>query len=187
MLHDAHGFWIAEAGSPAVLPALDGERRADVVVIGGGYTGLWTAWHVLAAEPEADVVVLESGRCGHGPSGRNGGFVTGMDLARPELRRTCGEGAADAWVAAARETVDAIGAWCEAEGVDAWYRKGGELVVSTAPAQDAVSTDAVDGTHVIAQTQEQARARCASPVFRSGVYVANAANVHPARLAFGLR
>jgi glycine/D-amino acid oxidase-like deaminating enzyme len=188
MLHDAHGFWIAEAGSPEVLPALEGDHAADVVVVGGGYTGMWTAWHVLAADPDADVVVLESGRCGHGPSGRNGGFVTGMDVSLPALRRDYGDAAAEAWVAAARETVDAVGAWCEAEGVDAWYRKGGELVVSTAPAQDGgVGFEAIDGASVLAQTPEQARARCDSPVFRSGVFVPAAATVHPARLAFGLR
>jgi glycine/D-amino acid oxidase-like deaminating enzyme len=188
MLHDAHGFWIAEAGTPEVLPALEGERRADVVVIGGGYTGLWTAWHVLDAEPDARVVVLEASRCGHGPSGRNGGFVTGMDLSLPDLRRESGDAAAEAWVAAARDTVDAIGAWCEAEGVDAWYRKGGELVVSTAPAQDGgTGVDAVDGANVLPQSADEARARCDSPVFRSGIFVPAAATVHPARLAFGLR
>jgi glycine/D-amino acid oxidase-like deaminating enzyme len=180
MLHDAHGYWIAEAGSPAVLPALEGDADADVVVVGGGYTGMWTAWHVLAAEPDARVAVLEAGRCGHGPSGRNGGFVTPVDLA--------GDAVDEAWRVAARETVDAIGAWCEAEGVDAWYRKGGELVVSTAPAQDGgTGAAAVDGVNVLAQTPEQARAHCDSPVFRSGVFVPQAATVQPARLAFGLR
>ena len=188
MLHDAHGFWIADAGSPEVLPALEGDQRADVVVVGGGYTGLWTAWHLLAADPDADVVVLESGRCGHGPSGRNGGFVTGMDLSLPTLRRESGDAGAEAWVAAARETVDAVGAWCETEGVDAWYRKGGELVVSTAPAQDgSVGFEAIDGASVLGQSVDQARARCDSPVFREGVFVGAAATVHPARLAFGLR
>jgi glycine/D-amino acid oxidase-like deaminating enzyme len=194
MLHDAHGYWIAEAGSPAVLPPLDGETTADVVVVGGGYTGLWTAWHVLEAAPDARVVVLEAGRCGHGPSGRNGGFVSSLDLSLPSLRADYGEAAARAWVAAARETVGAIGAWCEAEGVDAWYRKGGELCVSTAPAQDGVSAEAVDGTAVadggatvIAQDAAAVRARCACPVFRGGVFVPAAATVHPARLAFGLR
>jgi glycine/D-amino acid oxidase-like deaminating enzyme len=187
MLHDAHGFWIAEAGSPELLPPLSGDTAADVVVIGGGYTGLWTAWHLLAAEPDARVVVLEAGRCGHGPSGRNGGFVTSMDLSLPGLRADYGDAAAAAWVEAARETVDAIGTWCEAEGVDAWYRKGGELCVSTAPAQDGVSADAVDGATVLAQDAAAARAHCASPVFRGGVFVPAAANVHPARLAFGLR
>jgi glycine/D-amino acid oxidase-like deaminating enzyme len=187
MLHDAHGFWIADAGSPAVLPALEGAATADVVVIGGGYTGLWTAWHLLAAEPDARVVVLEAGRCGHGPSGRNGGFVSSLDLSLPSLRADYGNEAATAWVAAARETVDAIGAWCEAEGVDAWYRRGGELCTSTAPAHDGVSADAVDGVTVLAQDAAAARARCASPQFRGGVFVPSGATVHPARLAFGLR
>jgi glycine/D-amino acid oxidase-like deaminating enzyme len=187
MLHDAHGFWIAEAGSPAVLPALEGSVTADVVVIGGGYTGLWTAWHLLAAEPDARVVVLEAERCGHGPSGRNGGFVSSMDLSLPSLRADYGDAAAAAWVAAARETVDAIGAWCDAEGVDAWYRRGGELCASTAPAYDGVSADAADGTTVLAQDAAAALARCASPLFRGGVFVPSGATVHPARLAFGLR
>jgi glycine/D-amino acid oxidase-like deaminating enzyme len=187
MLHDAHGFWIAEAGSPPVLPPLEGDATADVVVVGGGYTGLWTAWHVLAAEPDARVVLLEAGRCGHGPSGRNGGFVSSLDLSLPSLRASYGDAPAAAWVAAARETVDAIGAWCEAEGVDAWYRKGGELCASTAPAQDGVSADAVDGATVHALDAAAARARCASPLFRGGVFVPAAATVHPARLAFGLR
>jgi glycine/D-amino acid oxidase-like deaminating enzyme len=156
-------------------------------VVGGGYTGLWTAWHVLASAPDARVVVLEAGRCGHGPSGRNGGFVSSLDLSLPSLRADYGEAAAGAWADAARETVAAIGAWCEAEGVDAWYRRGGELCVSTAPAQDGVGADAVDAATVVAQDAAAARARCASPVFRSGVFVAAAATVPPARLAFGLR
>jgi glycine/D-amino acid oxidase-like deaminating enzyme len=188
MLHDAHGRWIADAGSPDVLPPLEGDRTADVVVVGGGYTGLWTAWHILAAQPDADVVVLESGRCGHGPSGRNGGFVSSLDLSGPTLRRDYGDAAAEAWMDAARATVDAVGEWCDAEGVDAWYRKGGELCVSTAPAQDGeVGAEAVDGERVLAQSAAEARARCASPVFREGVFVAATATVNPARLAFGLR
>jgi len=187
MLHDAHGYWIAEAGSPAVLAPLAGDVTADVVVVGGGYTGLWTAWHVLASAPDARVVVLEAGSCGHGPSGRNGGFVSSLDLSLPSLRDDYGEADARAWVMAARETVDAIGAWCEAEGVDAWFRKGGELCVSTAPAQDGVSADAVDGDTVVAEDAAAVRARCASPVFRGGVFVPAAATVHPARLVFGLR
>ena len=187
MRHDAYGHWIAEAGGPPVLAPLSGDADADVVVVGGGYTGMWTAWHLLAADPEARVVVLESGRCGYGPSGRNGGFVSSLDLSLPTLREDYGDAPARAWVDAAAETVDAVGAWCEAEGVDAWYRRGGELCVSTAPAQDGVSADAVDGTTVVAQSAAEARARCDSPVFRGGVFVPRSATVHPARLAFGLR
>ena len=150
MIHDAHGFWIADAGNPAVLPALEGDQTADLVVVGGGYTGLWTAWHALVADPEARVIVLEAGRCGHGPSGRNGGFVTGMALSLPALTARFGAGPARAWVDASAETVRAIGDWCEEEGVDAWYRAGGELVVSTAPAQDGAGAEAVGGNEVVA-------------------------------------
>ena len=187
MRHDAHGHWIAEVGSPPELAPLEGDAEADVVIVGGGYTGLWTAWHVLAAAPDARVVILESGRCGHGPSGRNGGFVSSLDLSLPSLTADYGAPAARAWVDAAAETVDAVGAWCESEGVDAWYLRAGELCVSTAPAQDGVSADAVDGRNVVALSAAEARARCDSPVFRGGVLVPRTATVHPARLAFGLR
>jgi glycine/D-amino acid oxidase-like deaminating enzyme len=103
------------------------------------------------------------------------------------LTERFGAGPARAWADAAAETVRAIGAWCATEGVDAWYRPGGELVVSTAPAQDDVSAGAVDGDEVVALDAAAARARVGSPVVRGGVFVRTAANVHPARLAFGLR
>jgi glycine/D-amino acid oxidase-like deaminating enzyme len=181
VIHDAHGFWIADAGNPAVLPPLDEDVRADVVIAGGGYTGMWTAWHAL--EAGAEVVLLEAGRCGHGPSGRNGGFVTGLDLSYPTLAADVGDAPARAWIEAAAGSVDGVGAWCEAEGVDAWYRRGGELIVSTASAQDALEVSEL----VSALDAGGVRARCASPVFRGGVFTERAATVHPARLAFGLR
>ena len=66
-----------------MLP-LDGPVTADVVVIGGGYTGMWAAWELL--ERGATVVLLESAICGHGPSGRNGGFCESMWLSAAALR-----------------------------------------------------------------------------------------------------
>ena len=66
--HDAHGYWLAEAGQREAAPALESERTADVVVVGGGYTGLWTAWHVKQLHPEAEVAVIEADGCGEGPS-----------------------------------------------------------------------------------------------------------------------
>ena len=113
MVHDAHGWWIDEAGPPPELAPLRGDVEADVLVVGGGFTGMWAAWHVLAAEPGARVVVLEADRCGFGPSGRNGGFVQSMDVSRPALVERFGAGA-DAVLAAARESVQAIGAFCAA-------------------------------------------------------------------------
>jgi glycine/D-amino acid oxidase-like deaminating enzyme len=187
MLHDAHGWWIAEAGPPPPLQLLEGDLDADVVVIGGGFTGLWTAWHVLESEPGARVVVLEADRCGFGPSGRNGGFVQSLALSRPVLRERFGPRAADELVAASEDTVRAIGAWCEAEGVDAWYRAAPHLIVYATTAQEGRFADAVDGDGVVALDAAAVRARCDAAILRGGVEVKVGATVHPARLALGLR
>jgi len=185
VVHDAHGWWIGEAGAPARLPALSGDVDADVVVIGGGYAGLWTAWHVVEAEPSARVVVLEADRCGFGPSGRNGGFLSSLWLSLPLLRDRFGEPRARELCEASVESVRSVGAW--SEGVDAWYREAPHVVISTAPAQDAAKADAVDGREVVALSKAEVQAICASPVFRGGVAARTGATVHPARLAFGLR
>jgi glycine/D-amino acid oxidase-like deaminating enzyme len=70
MRHDAHGYWIEEAGPVEPAAALAADLEADVAIVGGGFTGLWTAWYVRQLEPGARVVLLEAEQ----PSGRNGGF-----------------------------------------------------------------------------------------------------------------
>jgi glycine/D-amino acid oxidase-like deaminating enzyme len=185
--HDAHGWWIADAGLPAPRPPLGEDLDADVVVIGGGYTGMWTAWELLEREPNARVVILEAARCGTGPSGRNGGFLSSLWLSFPLLREEYGERRARELCEASAETVDMVGAWCAAQEVDAWHREAPHLIVSCAPAQDGAGQAAVDGVEVKALTQAETRAICDSPVFRGGVATRSGATVHPARLAFGLR
>src|SRR5262245_29850701 len=134
--HDAHGYWLAEAGPADPAPELDSERTADVVVVGGGYTGLWTAWHVKQLQPEANVVLIEEEGCGEGPSGRNGGFVNGLWFSLPNMREQYGDRAAVAVARAAQHSVAEIGSFCREQGVDAWYRPSGYLQVSTARAWD---------------------------------------------------
>ena len=94
MLHTRHGWWLEEAGEVTPTRPLEGDARADVVIVGGGYLGMWTAWHLLELEPELDVVVLESAVCGHGPSGRNGGFCESLWGDAPTLREHAGADAA---------------------------------------------------------------------------------------------
>jgi glycine/D-amino acid oxidase-like deaminating enzyme len=187
--HTARGHWLEQAAPLLTGPAPppQGDLRADVVVVGGGYTGMWCAWHLAELAPDARIVLLEADLCGHGPSGRNGGFCHGTWLSLAALRERLGAGPALELARATREGAEAIGRWCEEQDVDAWYRRGGELCVSTAPAQDGVSADAVDGTTALALDAAAARARCDSPIFRGGVFVPAGATVHPARLAFGLR
>ena len=187
MQHDAHGWWIAEAGAPAPQPALKADVDADVVVIGGGFTGMWSAWHLLEAEPDLRIVLLEGDRCGFGPSGRNGGFVQAMTLSRPTLHELFGARGGDDLVVAAEASVRAIGAWCEAEGVDAWYHAAPHLIVHAAPGQDVKFVRAAEGEGVVALDAAQVRARCDSPLFTGGLEVEAGATVQPARLGFGLR
>ena len=193
-------WWLREAlaAEPADLaaatPPLAGSTTADVVVIGGGYTGLWTAWRLTELAPDARIVVLEADICGGGPSGRNGGFVTGWWDELPTLVERHGRDGALAIARAIDASVDEVGAWCGSHGVDAWYTKAGSLAISAAPAQDGVGQEAVDlcrelgaGEEFLALSSREVRARVASPVFRGGVFMPGAATVQPAALARGLR
>ena len=193
-------WWLREAlaaetvASVAATPPLAGDRTADVVIIGGGYTGLWTAWRLTELEPAARIVVLEADICGGGPSGRNGGFVTGWWDELPTLVSRYGPDGALATARAIDEAVDGIGAWCRDNGVDAWYTKAGALSVSAAPAQDGAWDEAVETCRALGVGDEYARlgegevrSRLASPVFRGGVLMRGAATIQPAVLARGLR
>ncbi len=195
MRHAARSWWLDEAGGVSdPRPPLAADVNADVVVVGGGYTGLWTAWHLLELAPDARVVVLDADVCAHGPSGRNGGFCEDLWLSLPTLRARFGDAGALAVARAAEASVDAIEAWCARAGVDAWLRRRGQLVVSTAPAQDGAGAAAVAAAaelgvpeKVVALERDAVRARCASPLFRRGVLLPTRAGLHPARLALGLR
>jgi glycine/D-amino acid oxidase-like deaminating enzyme len=192
--HTARGWWQEEAPAPAGLPPLDGELAADLVVVGGGYTGMWAAWFVTELEPAARVVLLEAERCGAGPSGRNGGFVNAMWFSLPALRRRFGDAAALRLTRASQDAVEGIGRWCAEQRVDAWYRAGGYLQVSTAPAYDSAWRTIADECTELGVpeacrplSESEVRARCDSPIFRAGAFYPAAATVQPARLAFGLR
>ena len=196
MRHDAHGYWIEEAGLEGTpsLPSLTEDTTADVLIVGGGYTGLWSAWWVKQAAPDARVVVLEADHSGFGPSGRNGGFVNSMSFSLPTLRRNFGDSDALRMVHAGDESVLAIGRWCEEQDVDAWFTHGGYLQASTAPpfdhAWDAVAEACVElGEEGRIEVLDGAatRARCDSPLFRAGAFYPMGASVQPARLAAGLR
>jgi glycine/D-amino acid oxidase-like deaminating enzyme len=195
MRHTRFGYWIEEAGEVEPAPPLAGERTADVVVVGGGFTGLWTAWYVRALEPAARVVVLDSEAvCGRGPSGRNGGFCNAMWFSLASMRERWGDAPALAIACAASDAVTRIGAFCEEQGVDAWWRPAGYLQTSTAPAHDRAWERALAACRelgvpeaIVPLAPEQVQARCASPAFRAGAVCPDSATVQPARLALGIR
>jgi glycine/D-amino acid oxidase-like deaminating enzyme len=175
-------------------PSLRGDVMADVVILGGGYTGLWTAWFLKERQPDLDVVILEADICGGGPSGRNGGFCDGWWERIRDLCATYGDADAMELLMTAGRSPSEIGAWCEANGVDAWFRHGGDLAVATNPTHDGVWDATLEDARRLGVQSEyrlltaaQVRERCASPRFRGGLLIHDAATVHPARLARGLR
>jgi glycine/D-amino acid oxidase-like deaminating enzyme len=195
MRHTRLGYWVEEAGEVEPRPALSGELEADVLVVGGGYTGMWTAWCARQLEPEARVVLLESEPlCGHGPSGRNGGFCNAMWFSLASMRERWGDAPALEVARAAEQAVARIAAFCEEHEVDAWFRPAGYLQVSTAPAHDGTWTRAMTacrdlGVPQMLQPLSEAEVaeRCSSPAFRAGAVSPTSATVQPARLALGLR
>jgi glycine/D-amino acid oxidase-like deaminating enzyme len=164
--------------------------KADVAVVGGGYTGLWTALTLKQREPAVDVCLLEAERCGWGPSGRNGGFLETYWAALDRLADRLG---AESALVVARASEGALAA-VRALGEDVWLHEAGMLVVSASPAQDAD----VDGSVAAAErlgvpeeavplTAADLAERVRSPVFRRGVLFRQVGTVQPGRLVRALR
>lgn len=194
MEHTATGYWLVEAGEPTPAPPLADSIAADVLIVGGGYTGLWSAWYAKQLEPAARVVLLEAGVCGHGPSGRNGGFCNAMWWSLPSMRDRWGAAPALAVARAAEQGVERIGAFCAEQEVDAWFHPTDYLHVATVAAHDGDWREVIEtcrelGVEGVVRelSPEEVAARCASPAFRGGIAVGGSATVQPARLALGLR
>lgn len=185
---------VAIDGAGADSPPLGSDTAVDVLIVGGGYTGLWTALQLHERDPRLRVAVIEQDICGGGPSGRNGGFVNGW---WDELATLVDLFGADGAMRAAREvaaSVAEIGAWCVRNGVEARYRHGGMLTVSTTALHDRrlipdVAAAAELGVPDALQplTAAQVAVRCRSPRFRGAWLMGDGATVDPARLVRGMR
>ncbi|MEX1046103.1 MAG: FAD-binding oxidoreductase [Actinomycetota bacterium] len=191
-------YWLREAladdpGEPC--PPLANDTEADVIIIGGGYTGMWTAHFLKQAEPSLDVVLLEQDICGGGPSGRNGGFVNDLWDDLEVMVDVFGEGKALRIGKLAARSIEEMGSWCEEHEVDAWWEPADHVGVSASPAQDDAAEDwlalmrrlGVAAGRVRELSPEEVAGVCRSPVFRGGVALSKVAMVQPARLARGLR
>jgi glycine/D-amino acid oxidase-like deaminating enzyme len=197
--NEGRSWWLREAlarpefaGPPC--PPLDTDTKADVVILGGGYTGMWTAWFLKELDPGLDIVLLEQDICGGGPSGRNGGFVNSFWDDLDFLAERFGDAPALRICRAGQESVEGIGRFCEEHDIDAWYTAEGTLSVASSTAQVGAWADlimAVDrmglSDIITVLSRDEVRTMVDSPVFHAGVLTKVGGTVQPARLARGLR
>ncbi|MBU2664622.1 FAD-binding oxidoreductase [Actinoplanes bogorensis] len=180
-------YWLTQAGAPAPAAPLDGTDTADLVVVGAGYSGLWTALMAKERDPGRDVVVIEAGTAGWAASGRNGGFcsaslthgyangVSRFPSEMPVLERL------------GRENLDEIASTVDRYGIECDFSRTGELSVATAEWQlREMRAELRPGFELL--DREQVRAEVNSPTYVGGVWDRDGcAMIDPARLVWGLR
>lgn len=176
-------------------PSLPGTTDADVAVVGAGYTGLWTAYYLLVADPTLRVVVLERELAGFGASGRNGGWCSALfPASAAKLARESSRDDAVRMLRAMQDTVDEVGRVAAAEGIDAHWAKGGTVSLARTPLQLERARAEVaewrtwgfgEDDHAMLGADE-ARAMVGATDVLGGTFTPHCAAVQPARLVRGL-
>jgi len=194
--HPYVSMWLDEAlaAEPEVSDALAPlPSAADVVVVGGGFTGLWTAIRLREREPACRVCVVEGAYCGYGASGRNGG-IAGTSWAKfPAMERLFGRGDALALGGEIEACLRELGPFCERESIDAEIRWAGGGWVATNAAQlgawerTRAALEAAGHDHFRSLTAEEAQELTGSRAALGGVTTEAEATLQPAKLARGLR
>ena len=190
------GFWfdslesLPESEPPGPLPA-----QVDVAIVGGGFTGLWTAYYLKRLEPSLDIAVIEAVTVGFGASGRNGGWCTSMSSGLEEMLEHPGRREAGVRLLRALiDTVDEVERVCRAEHIDCHYAKGGALTVAHTPAHAAELQEEVedyadfeleeDYYHWLPPEESRRRVNCSRNY--GATYTPHCAAIHPGRLVRGL-
>jgi glycine/D-amino acid oxidase-like deaminating enzyme len=175
---------VADGDPLTPRPALDGVTDADVCIVGAGYTGLWTAYALLEADPGLRVVVVEKETAGFGASGRNGGWCSALfPASTAKMARMHGRDAALGMRAAMRDTVDEVGKVVAQEGIACDWRKGGTVVLARTPVQ-LVRAQASDEETVLGA--EEASALVGAADVLGATFTPDCARIQPARLVRGL-
>lgn len=186
-------YWLDDVDHPTDKPRVVGALTADVVVIGGGFTGLWSAIEVKTTHPSLDVVIVEGSAIAHGASGRNGGFVAsslthgfanGLDWWPTELARLTQLG---------RENLDQIEQFVARHSIDCDWQRVGEIDVATEEYQVENLAAYVERAQPYGEEFQwldaaQVRGRVDSPTYLGGLFDPDGVAIcDPARLAWGLR
>jgi len=186
-------YWTDRPDRPVAREPLSGVETTDLVVIGGGYSGLWTALLAKERDPHRDVVLVEAGLCGDAASGRNGGFcaaslthglANGAERFGAEVARLERLG---------RQNLDEIEQTIRRYGIECDWERTGELSVAVEPYQVAdlrsAAEDALDYGHdAVFLDRSAVQAEVHSPTYLAGLWDRDrVAMVDPAKLAWGLR
>ncbi|MFD9867374.1 NAD(P)/FAD-dependent oxidoreductase [Streptomyces niveus] len=187
-------YWLDDPGRPGAVPALAGDERCDLLVVGGGYSGLWTALLAKERDPRRDIVLIEGREVGWAASGRNGGFCSaslthglanGLSRWPGELRTLEDLG---------ERNLDGIESAVERYAIDCDFERTGDIAVATEPHQvedlrelyEAANAAGVTGLDLL--DAEAVRAEVDSPTFLGGLWDRRGvAMLNPARLAWGLK
>ncbi|MET8154705.1 FAD-binding oxidoreductase, partial [Actinoplanes sp. NPDC005259] len=171
---------------------LPGDRDVDVAIVGGGYTGLWTAYYLARADPGLRIAVLEAEYAGFGASGRNGGWCSGLfPVPVRALARRHGRDAAVAMHRALAASVDEVGRAAAAEGIDCSFAKGGTVALARSAAQlrraEAEAREAEEYGLDLRLLDAAAAARiCGASGVRGATFSPDCASLQPATLVRGL-
>lgn len=179
-------FWLDDLPAGAEHPALAGESRADLVIVGGGFTGLWSAIRAKQRDPGRSVVLLEAKKLGWAQSGRNGGFVEASITHGEENGRNRWPDEYEQLARLGMENLDAMEKTVLEHSLDVQWERTGELDVATEPHQ----LEWLDGTRpadgdsdVVLFNREEVQAQVHSPSYLGGTWrKREVAMVHPGRL-----
>ncbi len=190
-------FWLDDhPGSLDPRPALKGDTQVDVAIIGGGFTGLWTAYYLLRLDRTLRIVVIEKEIVGFGASGRNGGWCVGELAAGPDRhQQAAGNYAARRFLGELFDTVDEVGRVAERENIECHYAKSGTIRLARNNAQLTRQRDEVEkhqqsfgltDDDLRLLSADEARSHLDAAGVLGGLFFAHTAALHPARLVRGL-
>ena len=187
-------FWMARRHARRTPEPLQGVDDADVAIVGGGYTGLWTSLFLKELEPRRKVVVLEQELVGYGGSGRNAGIVgETIDHSHELAIAHFGLDEARRLARLGRENLDAMETFLRERGIDAGFERPGQLIVALRPEHLAPSSRGAKPRRAWARrvggilSREETRSELASPLYEGALLAPRNGVVDPVQLTEGLR
>jgi len=187
-------FWLATRREYESNPALAGEHKADIVIVGGGFTGLWTSVFLKELAPEASVVVLEQAILGYGGSGRNAGQVSGcIDHSHHHAIAHFGKEEARRMAKVGLDNLEGLAQFIKECGLACEFERPGQLLVALTPTQAEDARSQIEAAEELGVTglrllsAEETRAELNSPLYLGGVIDPGWGLVHPIKLVDGLK